>query len=143
MKVGEPHRAALRITAHHHTLGGPRMQHVILIEDDALIRRLLERRLRDAGWRVTALRDGRMMQQVIASDPAQLIVLDLGLPHDDGLALLEQLRAQGLRTPVLVLTAYDLPHLHETVRGMGANDLVQKPFDQEELVDRMRRMMAA
>ena len=92
---------------------------------------------------MTALRDGRALQQVIASDPAQLIVLDLGLPHDDGLALLEQLRAQGLNTPVLVLTAYDLPHLHETVRGMGANDLVQKPFDQEELLQRMHRLLAA
>lgn len=133
----------MRITAQHRKNGGSRMHHVILIEDDALIRRLLERRLHDAGWRVTALRDGRALQQVIASDPAQLIVLDLGLPHDDGLALLEQLRAQGLNTPVLVLTAYDLPHLHETVRGMGANDLVQKPFDQEELLQRMHRLLAA
>jgi len=133
----------MRITAHHHTLGGSRMQHVILIEDDALIRRLLESRLKDAGWRVTALRDGRALQEVLASDPAQLIVLDLGLPHDDGLALLEQLRAKGMRTPVLVLTAYDLPHLHETVRGLGADDLVQKPYDQEELLHRMHRLLAA
>jgi DNA-binding response OmpR family regulator len=44
---------------------------------------------------------------------------------------------------VLVLTAYDLPHLHATVRGTGANDLVQKPYDQEELLLRMARLLAA
>ena len=45
--------------------------------------------------------------------------------------------------PILVLTAYELPHMHATVRGAGANDLVQKPYDQEELIHRMRWLMAA
>ena len=43
----------------------------------------------------------------------------------------------------MVLTAYDLPHLHATVRSTGANDLVQKPYDQDELIERMARMIAA
>lgn len=119
------------------------MAHVILIEDDALVRTLLEKRLVLAGWRVTALRDGRELAATVQRDPADLILLDLGLPHVDGLSLVEQLRAQGITTPILVLTAYDLPHLHATVRSTGANDLVQKPYDPEVLLEHMQRLLAA
>lgn len=119
------------------------MPHVILVEDDALVRKLLERRLIAGGWEVAALRDGRQLFSAIAQRPPDLILLDLGLPDVDGLTLVEELRAQGITVPILVLTAYDLPHLHATVRGTGANDLVQKPYDQEELVVRMRRLIAA
>jgi DNA-binding response OmpR family regulator len=119
------------------------MAHVILIEDDALVRKLLEKRLLVAGWQVTARRDGRDLMDLVHDAPADLIVIDLGLPHVDGLSLVETLRAQGVDTPVLILTAYDLPHLHATVRGTGANDLVHKPYDQEELIERMARLLAA
>ncbi len=119
------------------------MPHVILIEDDALVRKLLEKRLQVAGWRVSARRDGRDLAQLVHDDPADLIAIDLGLPNGDGLSLVEELRANGVDTPVLILTAYDLPHLYATVRSTGANDLVQKPYDQEELVARMAKLMAA
>lgn len=119
------------------------MPHVLLIEDDALVRKLLEKRLVLAGWEVTALRDGSDLLARIAERPADLVLVDLGLPGADGLTLVERLRQQGVAAPILVLTAYELPHLHATVRGAGANDLVQKPYDQEELVERMRRLMAA
>jgi DNA-binding response OmpR family regulator len=119
------------------------MPHVILIEDDALVRKLLEKRLQAAGWRVTTRRDGRDLLELVAADPADLITIDLGLPHVDGLSLVEALRANGVDTPVMVLTAYDLPHLFATVRSTGANDLVQKPYDQEELIQRMARLLAA
>lgn len=119
------------------------MAHVILIEDDALVRTLLEKRLKLAGWSVTALRDGRDLVGTAERVNADLILLDLGLPHVDGLSLVEDLRARGVRTPILVLTAYDLPHLHATVRSTGANDLVQKPYDQDALLERMSRLVAA
>lgn len=119
------------------------MHHVILIEDDALVRKLLEKRLVAAGWRVTAMRDGRDLLHVVEADPPALIMLDLGLPHLDGLSLVEELRSQGIVTPVLVLTAYELPHLSATVRSTGADDLVQKPYDPEALIDRMQRLIAA
>ncbi|HRH36951.1 MAG TPA: response regulator [Flavobacteriales bacterium] len=120
-----------------------RMPHVVLIEDDALVRKLLEKRLLGLGWQVTALRDGRELMATIHAHPADLILIDLGLPHVDGLTLVEELRGTGVKAPILVLTAYDLPHLHATVRSTGADDLVQKPYDQEELIERMRRLLAA
>jgi DNA-binding response OmpR family regulator len=119
------------------------MPHVLLIEDDALVRKLLEKRLCVAGWEVTAMRDGRDLQAAIQQRPVDLILLDLGLPYVDGLSIVEELRGQGVETPIMVLTAYEMPHLHATVRGTGANDLVQKPYDQEELLQRMTRMLAA
>ena len=119
------------------------MPHVVLVEDDALVRKLLEKRLITGGWVVTALRDGRDLFAVVAQQPPDLILIDLGLPGADGLTLVEELRAQGITVPIVVLTAYDMPHLHATVRGTGANDLVQKPYDQEDLIVRMRRLIAA
>lgn len=119
------------------------MPHVILIEDDALVRKLLEKRLLLAGWQVTTLRDGRGAAEHVLAHHADLLLLDLGLPHVDGLTVVEDLRARGITIPILVLTAYDLPHLHATVRGTGANDLLQKPYDPEQLLDRMHRMLAA
>ncbi|HMC97299.1 MAG TPA: response regulator [Flavobacteriales bacterium] len=119
------------------------MPRVILIEDDALVRKLLEKCLVAAGWDVLALRDGRDLEQQLQHHPADLLLIDMGLPYIDGLSLVESLRARGIETPVLMLTAYDLPHLHATVRGAGANDLVQKPYDQEELMRRMTRLLAA
>ena len=119
------------------------MARVILIEDDALVRTLLMRRMLAAGWSVTALRDGRELEKVVAEERPDLLVVDLGLPYVDGSALVEGLRAQGVRTPVLVISAYELPHLHEAARNSGADDVLQKPFDQEELIERMGRLLAA
>ncbi len=119
------------------------MARVILIEDDPLVRTLLMRRLTAAGWGVIALRDGRDLDAVVTAQQVDLMVIDLGLPYVDGLALIEHLRANGIDTPVLAITAHELPHLLDTVRGSGANDLLQKPFDQETLLSRMQRLLAA
>ena len=119
------------------------MARVILIEDDALVRTLLMRRMTLTGWNVIPMKDGRGLEALLANEPVDLLVIDLGLPYVDGLALVEGLRARGIETPVLVISAYELPHLHATVQGAGANDLVQKPFDQEELIARMAMLLAA
>lgn len=119
------------------------MPHVVLVEDDALVRKLLEKRLLLAGWEVSALRDGSQLVDCLAQRPADMILIDLGLPGDDGLTLVERIRALGIAVPIIVITAYDLPHLHATVRGIGANALLQKPYDQEDLIARMRSLLAA
>ena len=119
------------------------MPHVIMIEDDALVRRLLQRRLEQAGWRVTGLSDGRDIFERMKDDTADLMLVDLGLPYRDELSVVEDLRARGLRIPVLVLTAYDRPLLLDAVRSVGANGLFQKPCDPERLLERMRELLAA
>lgn len=117
--------------------------HVVLVEDDALVRTLMARRMEMVGWRVTALRDGRELEAIVAADRPSLLVIDLGLPYIDGLALVETLRASGSTVPVLVTSAFELPHLYGTVTRSGANDLLAKPFDQDDMIDRVRRLLAA
>ena len=119
------------------------MSHVVLVEDDALVRKLLEKRLVLAGWQVSSLRDGSGLVDLLRVRPADLVLLDLGLPRVDGLALAEELRANGIDTPVMIVTAYDQPNLQAVVRSTGANALVRKPYDPEELLEQMRRMLAA
>lgn len=115
----------------------------MLIEDDALVRTLTAHHMMQHDWRVTTLKDGRDLQRMMLDEPADLLLIDLGLPHVDGLTLVEELRAKGITTPVLIITAYELPHLLTTITGAGANDLLQKPFDSDELIARMERLLAA
>lgn len=119
------------------------MPHVVLLEDDPLVRTLLTHRMLRNGWRVSALADARGLDALLEAGLPDLIVVDIGLPHLDGLAVVEDLRARGLTVPVLVLTAYEQPHLIAAVRSAGADDLVQKPCDNELLLERMQRLMAA
>jgi DNA-binding response OmpR family regulator len=119
------------------------MPRVLVIEDDALVRKLLERRLQVAGWTVASLADGRELQHALETQRPDLLLIDMGLPYGNGLTLVQRIRAQGISTPILILTAYELPRLYEMVRGIGADDLMLKPYDQEDLLVRMQRMLAA
>ena len=118
------------------------MPRVILIEDDALVRKLLEKRLIAAGYEVIALPDGRKLQEVLDQAPVDLLLIDMGLPYGNGLTLVEKIRAQGISTPIMILTAYELPKLYEMVRHIGANDLFMKPYDQDVLIARIDTMIA-
>ena len=119
------------------------MPHVMLIEDDPMVRLLVAHHLLDHGWRVTTLKDGSDLDRMMQDEPVDLLLIDLGLPHVDGLSLVENLREQGNTTPVLIITAYELPHLLAMVEGSGANDLLQKPFGEDDLFNRMQRLIAA
>ncbi|MDX9749738.1 MAG: response regulator [Flavobacteriales bacterium] len=119
------------------------MPHVVMIEADALVRKLLEQRLQDAGWTVTALRDAADLVTVLQRAPADLIMLDLAPPAMHGLETIERVRDHGFRTPIMALTTFEQPHLHAVVLGNGGNDLVRKPYDQEQLIARMHRLVAA
>lgn len=115
----------------------------MLVEDDALVRTLIAHRAMDHSWRVTTLVDGRDLERMMQDEPADILLIDLGLPYVDGLSLVEDLRAKGIRTPVIILTAFDLPDLRATLRGAGADDLMHKPVDPDELMERMQRLLAA
>ncbi|MBK8948848.1 MAG: response regulator [Flavobacteriales bacterium] len=118
------------------------MPHVIPVEDDALVRKLLEKRLVLAGWQVTSLRDGRGAAEA-CRPPVRIWCCWTWVCRMDGLSVVEDLRHRGITVPILVLTAYELPHLLATVQGTGANDLVQKPYDPDALLERMERLLAA
>lgn len=119
------------------------MHHVLIIEDDAVIRTAICYRALERNWRVTTLPDGRELQRMLLDEPADLLLVDIGLPHIDGLALIEALRTTGNAVPVLVITASERPGLQDHVTRAGADDLMLKPFDPDDLLHRMERLLAA
>ena len=118
-----------------------RESHILVVDDDREIRDLLARFLEGHGFRVSTARDGREMRRALAHGAHALIVLDLMLPGQDGLSLLRALRAEGMRTPVIMLTAMG----EETDRivglDLGADDDLPKPFNPRELLARIRAVL--
>lgn len=118
----------------------PAEHELLLVEDDARIRRELCDALRADGFGVDVapcIQDARAaLERAYA-----LVVLDLGLPDGDGLALVRELRARGRGVPILILTARDGPD--ERVAGLqaGADDYVVKPFHTPELLARVRTIL--
>jgi DNA-binding response OmpR family regulator len=114
---------------------------VLLVEDDDRIAAGVARALEAAGYRVETCADGEEAWFLGDTEDYDLIVLDLGLPGMDGLAVLKRWRAGGRTTPVLVLTARGT--WSERVEGIdaGADDYLPKPFQMEELVARARALI--
>ncbi len=114
---------------------------ILLVEDDPMLGDGLRAGLRQLGFQVDWVRDGEAAERELASGVYAAGVLDLGLPRKDGLAVLQALRAGGVATPVLVLTARDA--VPDRIRGLdlGADDYVVKPVDLHELGARLRSLV--
>jgi two-component system response regulator MprA len=114
---------------------------VLLVDDDAPIRRMLARTLGAEGYDVAAVADGGSALASVERSVPDVIVLDVAMPGLDGLSVTRRLRAKGLAVPILLLTARDA--LHERVAGLdaGADDYLVKPFEVEELTARIRALL--
>jgi two-component system response regulator MprA len=114
---------------------------LLLVDDDAPIRRMLERTLSAEGYDVVAAADGGAALAAVERSMPDAIVLDVTMPGMDGLAVTRRLRAKGLRVPILLLTARDA--IHERIAGLdaGADDYLVKPFDVDELSARVRALL--
>jgi two-component system response regulator QseB len=114
---------------------------VLLAEDDAMIGAAVRDRLRGQGFAVDWVRDGRAADAALAGNVYDLLLLDLGLPGREGLAVLKALRGRGSTLPVVILTARDA--VDDRVAGLdaGADDYVVKPFDLKELEARLRAVL--
>ncbi|WP_425556774.1 response regulator transcription factor [Kitasatospora saccharophila] len=114
---------------------------VLVVDDDAGIRRSLERGLRLSGFRVAVAADGALALAALAEEPPDVLVLDVGMPGSSGTEVCRTLRARGDDTPVLMLSALD--ELADRVAGLqaGADDYLVKPFALEELVLRLHALL--
>jgi two-component system OmpR family response regulator len=114
--------------------------HVLVVDDDQEIRNLLGRYLVAQGFRVSSAADGRAMEECLASNRIDFIVLDVMLPDASGLDLCRSLRARS-RVPIILLTA--LKEDVDRIIGLevGADDYLGKPFNPRELVARIRAVM--
>jgi DNA-binding response OmpR family regulator len=108
------------------------------VEDQPALARLLQKVLEEEGFRVTLAYDGPGGRDAAIAEPPDAMILDVGLPGLDGLAVCRAVRARGLRMPVIMLTARDA--VPDRVAGLeaGADDYVLKPFAFEELLARLR-----
>ncbi len=113
----------------------------LLVEDDPLLGEGVCAGLKQDGYAVDWMRDGQMAETALQVEHFDILILDLGLPGQDGLQLLQKLRARGNPIPVLILTARD--SLDDRIKGLdvGADDYMVKPFDLEELNARMRALL--
>jgi two-component system response regulator MprA len=115
-------------------------ERVLVVDDDASLRRMLERTLSAEGFVVQAVADGGAALVALERSTPEVVVLDVAMPGMDGLAVCRRLRSKGLTTPVLMLTARDA--VADRVAGLqaGADDYLVKPFAGEELVARLQAL---
>jgi DNA-binding response OmpR family regulator len=111
---------------------------ILIAEDDRRIADFIEKGLRAAAYSCLVVDDGASALLLARSGEFDMIILDIGLPMLSGFEVLERLRSEGSRTPVIVLTASD--SVADTVYGLesGANDYMTKPFQFAELLARIR-----
>jgi DNA-binding response OmpR family regulator len=114
---------------------------ILLVEDNRQLSQSLRLSLEEEGYAVDAVYDGSEAEALAAGGAYDLIVLDILLPGRDGLQVCRELRRQGLRTPMLMLTARDT--VDDRVRGLdsGADDYLVKPFALRELQARLRALL--
>jgi two-component system response regulator QseB len=113
---------------------------LLLAEDDPMIGAAVLRGLRQDGFTVDWVRDGRAAELALADGVHEVLLLDLGLPRKQGLDVLAAMRRRGDARPVLIITARDA--IADRVAGLdaGADDYVVKPFDLDELAARVRAL---
>jgi len=114
--------------------------HILVVDDNAEIRELLERFLSDHGYRVSSAVDGKQMKRVLADAAIDLLILDLMLPGEDGLTLCRNLRANS-NLPVIMLTAMGEDTDRIVGLEMGADDYLAKPFNPRELLARIKAVL--
>ena len=115
--------------------------HLLVVDDDARLRALLQRFLAEQGFRVSTAADAAAARAALAAVAFDLVVLDVMMPGESGLELAEALRRQGRTVPILMLTARGAPD--DRVAGFehGADDYLAKPFDPRELALRIRTIL--
>jgi two-component system, OmpR family, response regulator MprA len=115
-------------------------ERVLVVDDDPPLRRMLQRTLLAEGFDVTVAADGGAALSAAERAAPDVIVLDVAMPGLDGLAVCRRLRARGLPTPILMLTARDA--VPDRVAGLeaGADDYLVKPFAVQELIARLRAL---
>ena len=114
---------------------------ILVVDDEAPIREALERALRLEGFAVECAPGGRTALEAVARRPPAAIVLDVTMPDMNGRAVCARLRADGVRTPIMILSARD--EVDDRVAGLqaGADDYLVKPFAVEELVARLQALL--
>lgn len=114
---------------------------ILIVDDDARLRNLLERYLDEQGFGVKAVADATAMDRALTREHADLLVLDLMLPGEDGLSICRRLRGSNSELPIIMLTAKGDEVDRIVGLEMGADDYLPKPFNPRELVARINAVL--
>ncbi len=116
-------------------------QRILVVDDDARLRGLLQRFLEDDGFVVRTAHDGNQMNELLHREMFSLIVLDLMLPNEDGISICKRLRENNINTPIIMLTAKGEDN--DRIAGLeaGADDYLPKPFNPKELLARIKAVL--
>jgi len=114
---------------------------LLLVEDELDIQRFLQSSLEEAGYQVETASDGKTAERLAVDNQFDIMIVDLGLPDQDGITLILRLRQMGVSAPVLILSARR--SVDERVRGLeqGGDDYLTKPFALAELLARLRNLL--
>jgi len=114
---------------------------ILLLEDDAILSDLIYTSLLDNNYEVTLAEDGNEALEYIENEKFDLFIFDINVPGPTGLELLKNLREYNITTPTIMITAYqDTRYLKEGF-GYGCDDYIKKPFDLEELNQRIKNLI--
>jgi DNA-binding response OmpR family regulator len=122
------------------TQAAARTDKILVVDDDARIRDLLRRYLTQEGFEVILAEDGKALNRLMLRETADLIVLDLMMPGEDGLSICRRLRAANDRTPIIMLTAKGEDVDRIVGLEVGADDYLGKPFNLGEVEARLRAL---
>ncbi|CAN6134965.1 OmpR Response regulators consisting of a CheY-like receiver domain and a winged-helix DNA-binding domain [Methylophilaceae bacterium] len=114
---------------------------ILVVDDDVRLRELLQRYLTEQGYIIKVASDANEMDAVLASEPIDLLVLDLMLPGEDGLSICRRIRGTGTILPIIMLTARGDEVDRIIGLEMGADDYLPKPFNPRELLARINAVM--
>ena len=114
---------------------------ILMVDDDLRMRELLQRYLTEQGFSIKTVSDSKEMTLSLESEPVDLLILDLMLPGEDGLAICRRLRAEGKTTPIIMLTARGDEVDRIIGLEMGADDYLPKPFNPRELLARINAVL--
>lgn len=116
-------------------------QRILVVDDDARLRSLLQRFLEDDGFVVRTAHDGNQMDKLIQRELFSLVVLDLMLPGEDGISICKRLREENADIPIIMLTAKGGDN--DRIAGLeaGADDYLPKPFNPKELLARIKAVL--
>lgn len=119
----------------------PSFMQLLLVEDEPEIQSFLQQPLANAGYEVDAAKDGQTAIQLASGKKYDVLIVDLGLPDQDGIDLILQLRRSGISSPVLILSARR--SVDDRVKGLeqGGDDYLTKPFALAELLARLRNLV--
>ncbi|MFI7868639.1 response regulator, partial [Ectopseudomonas khazarica] len=114
---------------------------ILIVDDDARLRRLLERFFDEQGYRVRAVENVEQMDRLLARELFNLVVLDLMLPGEDGLSACRRLRESNNQIPIIMLTAKGDESSRIQGLELGADDYLAKPFNPRELLARIKAVL--